>query len=379
MRGTARQGAPQVNVFACDARDHAAAEKERRITMTFEQNARDQSSLGRPLRAPGVSVVIPFFNEQSSVDELLTRLKKITDASSHAFEVICVNDGSADATWENLVAWRVIWNDLRLVDLSRNFGKEIALMAGVDQAKGGAVILMDSDLQHPPELIEKFLSLWQQGHDVVVGVRNDRASDGAMRRTASHLFYRVFNMLSEIPISDQQGDFRLMDRRVVDAVRRMRERARFMKGIYAWVGFGSIGVEFDAPSRKHGKSSFSARRLFNLAFDGLLSFSTVPLRVGVLFGVFVAACAMVMGIYYILKTLILGVETPGFATMIVTTVFLGGLIMAKLGLVGLYIGRIYEEVKGRPLYVVRRTESDFPAGDAVAPASRSARVSEPAE
>src|SRR5581483_9732764 len=159
----------------------------------------------------------------------------------------------------------------------------------------------------------------------VVGVRRDRSTDSATRRTASRMFYRVFNMLSEIPISNQQGDFRLMDRRVVDAVRRMRERSRFMKGIYAWVGFGNVGVEFDAPLRKHGQSSFSPRRLFNLAFDGLLSFSTVPLRIGVLFGAFVAVCAMAVGVYYFLKTLILGVETPGFATMVVAIFFLSGL------------------------------------------------------
>jgi glycosyltransferase involved in cell wall biosynthesis len=309
-----------------------------------------------------------MYNEQASVDELLVRLRAIADVSPHAFEVICVNDGSSDATWERLAAWRSRWPELRLVDLSRNFGKEIALMAGIDQAKGGAVILMDGDLQHPPELITTFLELWQNGHDVVVGVRRDRNADGAARRAASRMFYRIFNRLSEIPISDQQGDFRLMDRRVVDAVRRMRERSRFMKGIYAWVGFGNIGVEFDAPIRKHGQSSFSPRRLFNLAFDGLLSFSTVPLRLGVLFGVLVALCAMAAGVYYTLKTLILGVETPGFASLIVAIFFLSGLIMAKLGLVGLYVGRIYEEAKGRPLYVVRRTETDIVPADSVVPA-----------
>jgi hypothetical protein len=158
-----------------------------------------------------------------------------------------------------------------------------------------------------------------------------------------------------------------MDRRVVDAVRNMRERARFMKGIYAWVGFGSVGVEFEAPNRKHGQSSFSTRRLFNLAFDGLLSFSTIPLRLGVLVGGFVALAAIATGVYYTLKTLILGVEVPGFATLVVMTALLGGLMLAKLGLVGLYIGRIYEEVKGRPLYIIRRTEADLEARGAKVP------------
>ena len=337
--------------------------------MTFEPDLRVQASPDRPARAPGVSVVIPFFNEERSVDELLARLKKVADASTHDFEIICVNDGSADATWAKLSAWAPRWKAIKLIDLSRNFGKEIALMAGLDRARGGAVVLMDSDLQHPPETLSQFVDLWQQGHDVVVGVRRDRSADSKMRATASRAFYRLFNMLSETPISNQEGDFRLMDRRVVDAVRRMRERSRFMKGIYAWVGFGSIGVEFAAPERKHGASSFSPRRLFNLAFDGLLSFSTIPLRIGVLLGGMVAAGATVAGVYYWLKTLIFGVDLPGFASLIVATLLLGGLILAKLGLVGLYIGRIYEEVKGRPLYVVRRTETDVETPQAQLPLS----------
>lgn len=337
--------------------------------MTFEPDIRAQVSPDRPARAPGVSVVIPFFNEERSVDELLARLKNVADASTHDFEIICVNDGSADATWAKLSAWAPRWKAVKLIDLSRNFGKEIALMAGLDRARGGAVVLMDSDLQHPPETLTQFVDLWQQGHDVVVGVRRDRSADSKMRTAASRAFYRLFNLLSETPISNQEGDFRLMDRRVVDAVRRMRERSRFMKGIYAWVGFGSVGVEFDAPERKHGASSFSPRRLFNLAFDGILSFSTVPLRIGVLVGVAVALGATVAGVYYWLKTLIFGVDLPGFASLIVATLLLGGLILAKLGLVGLYIGRIYEEVKGRPLYVVRRTETDVEAPQAQLPLS----------
>jgi glycosyltransferase involved in cell wall biosynthesis len=311
------------------------------------------------VRAPGVSVVVPCYNEENSVDELLTRLKTVADASTHVFEVICVNDGGSDGTWAKLTAWRSQWDALKLIDLSRNFGKEIAMMAGIDRARGGAVVLMDGDLQHPPEVIAEFIELWQQGHDVVIGMRRDRSADSATRQAASRAFYRIFNMLSETPISSQHGDFRLMDRRVVDAVRRMRERSRFMKGIYAWVGFGSIGVEFDAPERKYGQTSFSVRRLFNLAFDGLLSFSTVPLRLGVMLGAVVALGATTMGIYYLVKYLVFGIDVPGFPSLIVAILLLSGIILAKLGLVGLYIGRIYEEVKGRPLYVVRRTETDI--------------------
>ncbi len=344
--------------------------------MTFDQPAYDAASHDRPVRASGISVIVPCYNEYDSIDELLTRLKAVADASAHTFEIICVNDGSADGTWRRLCDWAAKWDALKLVDLSRNFGKEIALMAGLDRARGGAVVLMDSDLQHPPELLREFIALWEQGHDVVVGVRRDRSADSAVRQTASRAFYRMFNMLSEVPISNQQGDFRLMDRRVVEAVKRMRERSRFMKGIYAWVGFGSVGVEFDVPERKHGKTSFSPRRLLNLAFDGMLSFSTIPLRIGVLLGCVAAAGATVAGIYYLIKTLILGVDVPGFASLMVATLLLSGITLAFLGLVGLYIGRIYEEVKGRPLYVVRRTEADI---EVAKPRSVPGKITEAAE
>ena len=344
--------------------------------MTFDLPAHETALHDRPERTAGISVIVPFYNEDPSIDELLTRLKAVADTSTHAFDVICINDGSTDGSWRRLCAWAGKWDAIKLIDLSRNFGKEIALVAGLDRARGGAVVLMDSDLQHPPELIREFLALWEQGHDMVVGVRRDRSYDSALRQTASRAFYRVFNTLSEVPISNQQGDFRLMDRRVVEAVRRLRERSRFMKGIYAWVGFGSVGVEFDIPERKHGKTSFSPRRLFNLAFDGILSFSTIPLRIGVLLGCAVALGATVAGIYFMLKTLIFGVDVPGFASLIVATLLLGGITLAFLGLVGLYIGRIYEEVKGRPLYVVRRTEADIEASK---PRSVPGKVTEAAE
>ena len=325
---------------------------------------------------PEISVVVPFYNEEANVHALFARLIPVLRGLVVPYEIVCVNDGSKDGTLERLIDEARHHPAIRVVDLSRNFGKDAALSAGIARASGRAVIPMDGDLQHPPELIRDFISLWEQGHDVVVGVRRDRSSDGPLRQAASRAFYRVFNMLSEVPISSQQGDFRLMDRRVVEAVRRMRERSRFMKGIYAWVGFGSVGVEFDVPERKHGKTSFSPRRMFNLAFDGILSFSTIPLRIGVLLGCAVAVGATVAGIYYLVKTLIFGVDVPGFASLIVATLLLSGIILAFLGLVGLYIGRIYEEVKGRPLYVVRRTEADI---EAAKPRSRPGKITEAAE
>jgi glycosyltransferase involved in cell wall biosynthesis len=302
---------------------------------------------------PFLSIVIPVFNEEASLDALVPRLFGMLERENLAAEVICVDDGSTDNSWDRLVAWRARYPALTLVSLSRNFGKEIAIAAGLDLAEGNAVVLMDADLQHPPEIIPQFIAAWQAGHDVAYGVRRNRAQDGVARRKFTQAFYRVFNALSNTPITPDAGDFRLMDRKVVDAIRRMRERSRFMKGIYAWVGFKSISITFDVPERAHGKSSFSASRLFGLAFDGILSFSTVPLRMAMYTGAVVAAAALALGAFYLIRTLVLGIDVPGYASLIVSVLALSGFMMLQLGLMGLYLGRIYDEVKARPLYLIR--------------------------
>ncbi len=310
--------------------------------------------LPRDPRHPSLlSIVVPLFNEQASIDALIPRVMQVLESEGLNAEIILVDDGSADDTWDKMVAWRANHENLTLVALSRNFGKEIAITAGLDVTEGDAVIIMDGDLQHPPETIPAFLRRWREGYDIVYGVRRDRSEDGAARRAATKAFYRVFNRLSNTPITPDAGDFRLMDRKVVEAIRRMRERARFMKGIYSWVGFKSTPVEFDVVSREGGRSSFSRSRLFALAFDGILSFSTAPLRMAVVLGAIFAGISISAGLYFLGRTLLLGVDTPGFATIIVSTLALSGLILLQLGLMGLYLGRIYEEVKGRPLYLVR--------------------------
>lgn len=300
-----------------------------------------------------ISIVIPLFNEEASIDALMPRLFGLLEREGLEAEVICVDDGSRDGTWDRAIAWRAQYPALTLVSLSRNFGKEIAITAGLDVADGDAVVLMDGDLQHPPEVIPDFLRQWRAGYDIAYGVRRDRTSDGALRRALSRNFYRLFNAVSNTPITPDAGDFRLMDRKVVDAIRRMRERARFMKGIYSWVGFKSIAVDFDVEERAHGKSSFSPGRLFSLAFDGILSFSTVPLRIAMYVGAAVALLALGLGAFYLLRTLIFGIDVPGFASIIVSTLALSGFTMLQIGLMGLYLGRIYDEVKARPLYLVR--------------------------
>ncbi|MBL8628277.1 MAG: glycosyltransferase family 2 protein [Rhodospirillaceae bacterium] len=302
---------------------------------------------------PLISIVVPMFNEAKSLAELTARLDAVKASDPARFEFVFVDDGSADSTWDTITALAGDRADYKLLRLSRNFGKETALSAGIDAASGDAVIMMDCDLQHPPEVIAEFLAQWRQGHDVVYGVRRDRNNDSFLRASLSKMFYRAFNSMSDTRITPDAGDFRLMSRRVVDAIRLLRERSRFMKGIYAWVGYDGIGVPFDPPLRKHGKSSFSIIGLFKLATDGMLSFSTVPLKFGVLMGGVVAALALMLGLFYFTRTLVYGVDVPGYASIIVSVLALGGLILLQLGLVGLYVGRVLEEVKARPLYVVR--------------------------
>lgn len=312
-----------------------------------------------------VSVVVPLFNEADTLDELATRLDAVAAHDPARFEFIFVDDGSADETWAKISALGAHRTDYKMLRLSRNFGKEVALSAGIDAATGDAIIMMDGDLQHPPEVVSTFLSLWRQGNDVVYGVRKDRANDSFLRASLSRLFYRVFNALSETYITPDAGDFRLMSRRVVDAIRLLRERSRFMKGIYAWVGYDGVPVEFDPPVRQHGQSTFSILGLFKLATDGLLSFSTVPLKLGIILGVLAATAALLLGTFFFARTLLFGVDVPGYASIIVSVLALGGLILLQLGLVGLYVGRVLEEVKARPLYLVRE---QFP--QSVAPSAQ---------
>lgn len=302
-----------------------------------------------------ISVVLPFYNEGASVDELLARLFATLDRMQATAEIICVDDGSTDDTWVQLCSWRERCANLTLIALSRNFGKEIAITAGLDAAEGDLAIIMDSDLQHPPELVSRMVDLWREGYDVVTGVRRDRTQDGAFRRTLTRLFYRAFNYLSSTSITPDAGDFRLLDKKVVHAIRTMRERARFMKGIYSWVGFRNTNISFDVEERRHGTSSFKPWRLFTLAFDGILSFSTAPLRLAMFGGALIALFALMLGAFYLVRTLIYGIDVPGYASIIVSTLALSGFAMLQMGIMGLYLGRIYEEVKARPLYLVRET------------------------
>ena len=309
-------------------------------------------NLSQPPKAPLLSIIIPAYNEARNLPLLSERLTPSLLEITEEFEVIIINDGSADDTASAIAALHA--NDPRYCGLSfsRNFGKEIAIAAGLDHARGQASIIIDADLQHPPEIIAKFVEKWREGYAVVYGQRIDRATDSPLRKTLSEWFYKLFAMAGETPLPPGAGDFRLLDRKAVQALRAMGERARFSKGLYAWVGFRSIGVPFDVSERAHGQSSFSLHKLFSFAFDGITSFSTIPLKLWIYVGFVISCLAFLTGSFYLIRTLLFGVDVPGFASLIVSIMFFAGMQLLSLGILGEYIGRIFAEVKRRPLYII---------------------------
>lgn len=271
------------------------------------------------------------------------------------FEVLCINDGSKDETLKHLVSMQQSQKkiNIRIVDFSRNFGKESAITAGLDFAVGDAVVPIDSDLQHPPALVAEMIALWESGYEVVLARRANRDTDRAIYKLAARTFYEVSRHISHTDIPPDVGDFRLMDRKVVDAVNSLRENCRFMKGIFAWVGFRTAVVDYQVEVRRQGNSKFNGWKLWNLALDGITSFSTVPLRMWTYVGSLIALAAFFYAVYLIVKTLVFGAETPGFASLMSVILFASGVQLMGIGILGEYIGRVYAEVKGRPAYIVR--------------------------
>lgn len=309
----------------------------------------------RDAAAPVLSVIVPMFNEASNVEGLFARLVPAIESLSLTYEIVCIDDGSRDDTLARLLALRTRYPAIKVVALSRNFGKEIALTAGLQHAAGRAAIPIDADLQHPPEIIPRLVAKWREGFDVVYAVRKSRGTETAMRRLSAWGFYWIFKRLSDVPLPKDAGDYRLLDRRVVDAINSMPERSRFMKGIFAWVGFRQIGVDYDVEPRREGHSGWSARKLFHFAVDGVTSFSNFPLIAWGYVGAIIASTSLVAGGYFVIDTLIHGVDVPGYASLIVAVLFFGGVQLITLGIIGSYVGRIFQEVKRRPLYLVRET------------------------
>ncbi|MFO1149314.1 MAG: glycosyltransferase family 2 protein [Alsobacter sp.] len=301
---------------------------------------------------PVLSVVIPVFNEGPNIQLLVDRLLPVLDRCVASWEIVFIDDGSRDDTLQRIRAVHQRDPRVRAVAFSRNFGKEIAIAAGLDHASGQAVVIMDADLQHPPETIAEFVAKWREGYRMVYAQRTDRVADTPLRRAFSRVFYKLFDVFGETRLPEGAGDFRLLDRRAVDALRSMGERARFSKGLYAWIGFSSIGIPYKVEDRAHGASKFNARKLFRFAFDGITSFSTLPLKLWTYVGVCVSAIAMLTAVYFVLDTLMRGVDVPGYASLIVSVMFFSGVQLISLGVIGEYIGRIFAEVKRRPLYIV---------------------------
>lgn len=300
-----------------------------------------------------LSLVIPLHNEAAGLDVLFRRIDETVAPLGLDLEIICVDDGSQDGTCEQLVERTRTDPRLKLVALSRNFGKEAALTAGIEAASGDMVVPLDADLQDPPELIAEFVTLWEQGYDVVYGVRADRTSDTPTKRVSANAFYRLFNLLSDFRIPESTGDFRLMDRAVVDALGRLPERNRFMKGLFAWVGFRQVGVPYVRPARAVGQTSWRYFGLIRFAIDGLTAFTTLPLKVWTGVGVAAAFLALGFAAVIIIQVLVSGRDVPGYASLMVVILFGFALQMIALGVLGEYIGRMYQEVKGRPIYLVR--------------------------
>jgi len=311
----------------------------------------------RGMVAPLLSVVVPVKNEEDGILPFVQRVGAILDgiAQDSGWEILFVDDGSTDATLAAIVAANQRDQRVRALSLSRNFGKEAALSAGLDHARGEAVIPMDVDMQDPPEVLPEMVAKWREGHEMVFGVRRCRSSDGWAKRVTASLYYRAHNAVSSDKIPENAGDFRLMDRKVVDVIRAMPERNRFMKGLFAWAGFRQAAVEYDRAERETGKTKYNYWKLWTLALDGITSASTVPLRIWSYVGALVALFAIGFASVLAVQTMIFGNPVPGYASIMVSVLFLGGIQLISLGVLGEYVGRILTETKQRPLYVVRDT------------------------
>lgn len=303
-----------------------------------------------------LSLVIPVFNEAETVNYFVDRVVRVF--SKHAeicVELIFVNDGSYDDTLDRLLSLQARVPEIKIVDLSRNFGKEAALTAGLQTSNGQVIVPIDVDLQDPPELILDMIEKWREGYEVVLGRRVNRDSDSWVKRTSAGWFYRLHNRIADSKIPANVGDFRLMDRSVVDALKKLPESRRFMKGLFAWIGFRTTYIDYIRPERIAGTTKFNGWRLWNFALEGITSFSTAPLRIWTYLGMFVSLLSILFAVSIVLKVLVHGVDVPGYASLMVAVTFLGGLQLIGIGVLGEYLGRTYLESKQRPVFLVRHT------------------------
>lgn len=309
----------------------------------------------RNLEKIKLSLVVPVYNESETIGLFLDRVKQVFDGVTQlSLDIVFVNDGSTDDTLERIIELQQENPSIRILDLSRNFGKEAALTAGLRAASGQVVVPIDVDLQDPPELILEMIEKWREGFDVVVGKRINRSSDSWAKRKSSAWFYRIHNKISETNIPENVGDFRLLDRTVVNSLNQLPESRRFMKGLFAWVGFRTMVLEYSRPERVAGATKFNGWRLWNFAIEGITSFSDGPLRIWTYLGGFVATLSFLFAIFISARVLIHGIDVPGYASVIVAVTFIGGLQLIGIGIIGEYLGRSYIESKRRPIYIIRK-------------------------
>ena len=313
--------------------------------------------------APLLSIVVPMYNEEDGTDLFFNRLTPVLEEITTDYEIVCVDDGSSDRTMLSLMQHHARDPRIKFLSLSRNFGKDTALSAGLDYCRGQAMIPIDADLQDPPELIGRMVEKWREGYDVVYARRGFRDTDDATKRLTAGLFYRMYNWIAEVRIPDNTGDFRLMDRRVVEAVKHMPEKTRFMKGMFAWVGFKQVGIEYRREARAAGTTKWRYWKLWNFAIDGITGSSTVPLRIWTYFGGAIGVFACFYASWLVARTMIWGIDVPGYASMMSAVLFLGSFNIMATGILGEYVGRIYSEVRNRPLYLVRETRGIEYQGD----------------
>ena len=311
--------------------------------------------VGDAAELPRLSLAVPFYNEREVIDHFFSSVVPALEAlSGMQFEIVCVNDGSRDTTLEQLIAHARKDSRIKVIDLTRNFGKEAALSAAIDQCDGDVIVPFDADLQDPPHVIVDLVEKWREGYDVVLAKRSDRQSDSRLKRWTASLFYRAHNSMADLKIPENVGDFRLISREVADALKALPESRRFMKGLFAWVGYRTTAIEYTREARAAGETKFSGWRLWNLALEGFTSFSTVPLRIWTYLGTAVAVIAFIRGFYLVARTLLYGTDVPGYASLATAMLMLGGIQLIGIGVLGEYVGRIYFESKKRPVYLIRR-------------------------
>ena len=300
-----------------------------------------------------ISILVPCYNEGESLDIFFRAIFSVLERTSYAFEIVCVDDGSHDNTVEVLERWHAQDQRVKYLTFSRNFGKEKALTAGLDYVTGDAVIPIDADLQDPPELIFEMIKKWEEGYEVVNAVRLPRVNDTFVKRVTSALFYKIIEKISDTPISNNVGDFRLISEAPLNALRTLRESRRFMKGLFNWVGFKAVNIYYERQLRVAGQTKFSYWKLFNFAVEGVASFSSLPLRFSGYVGFILSISSILYGSFLVIRTIFFGNSVPGYPSMMVLMLFIGGVQMFFIGVLGEYMSRIYDEVKNRPLYLVR--------------------------